>query len=67
VILSGCNQWDLVLGTDCDNAPISELEVRVLRLVLQLGVDFEQLAQVELMLRYGQQQCRPHIWNIGGQ
>jgi len=37
VILSGCNQWDLVLGTDCDNAPISELEVRVLRLVFSWG------------------------------
>jgi len=44
VLLWAC----LTLSFDKD-APICQLETRVLRLVLQLGIDLEQLAQVKFV------------------
>jgi len=43
---------------------IHQLETRVLRPVLQLMINLEQLAQVEFVFRYGQQQHRPHVWKV---
>jgi len=48
-----------------DNTHIRQLQVSILGLILQLWVDLEKLAQVQLMLGDCQQQCQLHIWKVG--